>query len=381
MNKPIFVFQQCRLIKKLNILICPLDWGIGHATRCVPIIDELLAQGVNVIIGADKRPLAFLKNEYPNLKTLVFPGYKFSYPKNENMVLKMTLQLPRILAGIRKEHKLLHKIITDYDIDAVISDNRFGLWSKNVPTVFITHQLSVKMPGKNLFAENILFKLNKWFIQKYNECWIPDFEGENNLSGELSHFRNDINSVFYIGPLSRFEKMKKEAEKKSIRNEILVILSGPEPQRTILEKKILQELNVLDLKCIIIGGKTELYEHERINDKIQLHSHLNSVELNNLIANSRYIISRPGYSSIMDFAVLGKKAIFIPTPGQTEQEYLAQRFHKMKCHLLMNQNEIDLQTALQKIKSFKGIKYNTNPAIIAERVQNLIHFVSLSPKL
>ena len=363
-----------------NILICPLDWGIGHATRCVPIIDELLKQGANVIIGADKRPLAFLKNEYPKLKTIVFPGYDFSYPENGNMVVKMGLQTPKILAGIRKEHKLLDKIITKHEIDAVISDNRFGLWSKRIPSVFMTHQLKVKMPGKNNFGENLLFRLNKWFIKEYDECWVPDFEGEHNLSGELSHFQNKISSLFFIDPLSRFSKMKKEKVSKEFQNDILVVLSGPEPQRTILENKLIVELIKLNLKCIVVGGKTELHEQKQISENIEFYSHLNSKDLFQLFYNSEYIISRPGYSSIMDLTALGKKAIFIPTPGQTEQEYLANRFHKMKVHYRIEQDKIDLVKALDEIKGFTGIEFKTNHLLLSERVQHLIHFVSLPPK-
>jgi len=356
-----------------NILVCPLDWGIGHATRCVPIIDELLEQGANVVIGADKRPLAFLKSEYPQLKTIVFPGYEFSYPKNGNMVIKMGLQVPRILAGIRREHILLDKIINENKIDAVISDNRFGLWSKRIPSIFMTHQLKVKMPGKNQFGENLLFRLNKWFIEKYKECWIPDFAGENNLSGKLSHFQNDIGSLYFIGLLSRFSKMTKTRNKGiNFTNDILVVLSGPEPQRTIFEKKLLNELQKLDLKCIVVGGKTELKEEKEISENILFYSHLDSNDLFEAFQNSGFIISRPGYSTIMDLAVLGKKAVFIPTPGQTEQEYLAQRFHEMKTHLKLERDQIDLTEALKEIKGFKGIELSPDNSLLAERTRNLI---------
>ncbi len=360
------------LIKNPNILVCPLDWGIGHASRCVPIIDELLEQGANAIIGADKRPLAFLKSEYPQLKTIVFPGYEFSYPKNGNMVIKMGLQVPKIMAGIRREHILLDKIINGHKIDAVISDNRFGLWSKRIPAIFMTHQLRVKIPGKNQFGEKMLFRLNKWFVNKYKECWVPDFAGDNNLSGELSHFQNDIGSLFYIGPLSRFSKIKSDSVSKKFQNDILVVLSGPEPQRTILENKILGELQKLDLKCIVVGGKTELKEQKRISEDILFHSHLDSNDLFEAFQNSGFIISRPGYSTIMDLAALGKKAVFIPTPGQTEQEYLAHRFHKMKIHYKMGQDRIDLTMALEGIKGFKGIRHKPDGSLLAERIRHLI---------
>jgi uncharacterized protein (TIGR00661 family) len=332
-----------------------------------------MGQGANVIIGADKRPLAFLKSEYPQLKTIVFPGYEFSYPKNGNMVIKMGLQVPKIMSGIRKEHLLLDKIISEYKIDAVVSDNRFGLWSKRIPSIFMTHQLKVKMPGKNQIGEEMLLKLNKWFIQKYQECWVPDFEGENNLSGELSHFQNDIDSLYFIGPLSRFSKMTKTGNDEiDFTNDVLVVLSGPEPQRTILENILLDELQKLNLKCIVVGGKTELKEQKKISEHIQFYSHLESKELFQVFQKSEFIISRPGYSTIMDLAALGKKAIFIPTPGQTEQEYLAQRFHEMKTHLNMGQDKIDLEEAFKETKRFKGIQHVSETSVLDQRIRNLV---------
>src|ERR1043166_5258587 len=166
-----------------RILVAPLDWGLGHATRCIPIIRYLLEKGQEVIVGADGRPLELLKREFPGQEFIVIPGYKVSYPKKGSMTLKMAASVPKILAGIKKEHEQLDKITTAEKIDAVISDNRFGLWTKKVPCIFITHQLMIKSP----FGEKLLHRLNKNHIKKYTECWIPDAEGADNLSGDLAH--------------------------------------------------------------------------------------------------------------------------------------------------------------------------------------------------
>ena len=367
------------LKKKTNILVCPLDWGIGHATRCVPVINELLKQNTNVIIGADNRPLAFLKQEFPHLQFIKFPGYKFSYPLKGSMALKMALSVPNILLEIKKENKTLDKLINEFNIDAVISDNRFGLYSKKVPCVFITHQIMIKTSSGLKFLEPVLYRINKSFISKYSECWIPDFADELNLSGDLSHKKPLPPNSFYVGPLSRFGNSFSENEnpqnRKEFKNDFFVILSGPEPQRTILEKKILVELQNSKLEGVIVSGKPEKAEQININKNIKIHSHLATDKFKQLLIDSDVIISRPGYSTIMDLVALGKKAVFIPTPGQTEQEYLADYFFEKKVYFKMDQDKFELNEAIKNSKNFKGIRLNYDNSILKFRVDNLISLI------
>ncbi|HEY4799415.1 MAG TPA: glycosyltransferase family protein, partial [Bacteroidia bacterium] len=232
----------------MRILIAPLDWGLGHATRCIPIISYLTEKKCEVIIAADGRALQLLRNE-PACRAASFvelPGYNISYPKNGSMAVKMAAQIPKILSGIKKEHKQLKKIIREKKIDAVISDNRFGLWSKDVPCVFITHQLMVKSP----FGENLIHKLNKNYISKYSDCWIPDVAGENNLSGDLSHKFPLSSNAKFIGALSRMSRDASSPEMGD--HDLLAILSGPEPQRTLFEKKILEQARGCDFKILVV---------------------------------------------------------------------------------------------------------------------------------
>ena len=147
--------------RKKRILVAPLDWGIGHATRCIPIINALQAHEFEVVIAADGRPLHLLKNEFPNLEFIRFSGYHIKYSSYLPMGLSMLLQTPKILINIRKEHKLLAQIIDDYNIDGVISDNRFGLYNNKVPTVFITHQLQILQDLLLLVEYKILFLIIK----------------------------------------------------------------------------------------------------------------------------------------------------------------------------------------------------------------------------
>jgi len=357
-----------------NILVCPLDWGIGHATRCVPVIRELLCQNANVIIAADGKPLAFLKVEFPGIQFISFPGYKFSYPNRGSMTLKMLVQAPQILKGISQERKLLDQIISNYNINGVISDNRFGLSTKKVPCVFITHQLRIKVPRLLAILKPLLHWINTNYISKYDECWVPDFPDEPNLSGELSHLKNLPPKIYFIGPLSRFTYLTAiENEwviKENSVNNFLVILSGPEPQRTILEYNILNQLKSNKYSAIVVKGKPELNQDVIIDGRIKVYPHLNSESLRKAILESSVVLSRPGYSTLMDLAVFGKKAIFIPTPGQTEQEYLAKYCLGKKWFYSMNQNQFDLSKALKNTENFTGFKRAADPEVLSSRISS-----------
>lgn len=354
-----------------NILICPLDWGLGHATRCVPVISKLIEAGANVIIASDNRPLAILRKEFPDLEYITFPGYNISYSSKKWMSVKMMFNAPVILFKIYRENRLLKKIIKEKQIHAVISDNRFGAWNKNIYSIYICHQMWVKIPSPFTFLEPVLYQLNHFFIRQYDQCWIPDSPGDNNLSGELSHFKNmPVNSGF-IGPLSRFSmyRQKKSAPAKF---DVAVVLSGPEPQRSILEDKIMGQLSNTRIKAIVIRGVTEENSHKSIGSNIIVHSHLSTEEMLNELEASSLVICRPGYSSIMDLACLGIKALFIPTPGQTEQEYLADYFFKKGIYFFKRQDEFNLLQDIPEALKFPGISYTFDYTLLKDRINKLL---------
>lgn len=308
-----------------RILVCPLEWGLGHATRCVPVIRELTKQGAEVIIGSHGRPLAFLRREFPEMLFIEMPGYRFRYPEKRSMALHMLFSAPRILRGIRGEHRLLNRIVKDFRIDAVISDNRYGCWNDNIPCIFITHQLRILAPPLyRWWSEPVLLSMNRNFISKYDELWIPDREGEFNLSGVLSHPGRLPANAHYIGPLSRFDMdFEPEDHDPSFQRDVLVILSGPEPQRTVLEQMIFGQIRDFGGSALIVRGITENDGFFRLSGSIEVYDHMDTNILARYILNARTIVCRPGYSTLMDLFTLGKRALLIPTPGQTEQEYLA----------------------------------------------------------
>ncbi len=333
------------------MLVAPLDWGLGHTTRCIPIIKELLVQGFEVIIAAENEAAALLKKEFLDVKILTLKGYRIKYAKNKAAFwAKMILQIPKIIFAIKREKKWLEKVIDEHKIDIVFADNRFGLCSKKAHCIFITHQLLIKTG--NGFTEKIAQLINYKFINKFNECWVIDEEKENNLAGELSHPRKmPLIPTKYIGALSRFKKYT--VEKKY---DIVAVLSGPEPQRSIFENILLTQMQNLKIKIALVRGLPNA-ENILNAENIKIYNHLPAKELNELMLASKIIIARSGYTTVMDIAVLQQKAIFVPTPAQSEQEYLAQYLSNKKYCIFANQMGFSVEKNIAKIESFALVPY------------------------
>ncbi len=362
------------LEKIKKILVCPLEWGLGHATRCVPIISKLLEYNIEVLVAADNQPLALLKRQFPQLQFIKFSGFNIKYPNKGNMLLKMLVSLPSIIKGIHKEHQQLKKIIEEYQIDAVISDNRFGLWNKNIRTIYMTHQIMIKVPGLFSVLEPVLYLVHKYFISKYDTCWIPDFPGSNNLSGDLAHKYKLPKNAIFIGPLTRLDNYPASGtpDKDTETPEIMAIISGPEPQRSLFENIILNQLKTSDYSAVVVLGIAKKDVHYTINNKINVYSHLDTKAFLNYLISARIVICRSGYSSIMDLVSLGKKAILIPTPGQTEQEYLASYYQRKKIFYTEKQSKFNLYEAMKQSKSFHGITIQPQPQLLDEAIKKLI---------
>ncbi|MBP6074489.1 MAG: glycosyltransferase [Flavobacterium sp.] len=303
---------------KKNILVAPLNWGLGHATRCIPIIKALEENNFTPIIASDGVALALLKKEFPHLIAIELPPYDISYAeKGKNFKWKLLSQMPKMFSAILKERKKTAQIINEYAIDGIISDNRLGVYSSQIPSVFITHQLKV-LSGKTSWLTT---QVHAMFISKFEQCWVPDNESLLNLTGALGHLKKPLKNVVYVGPLSRFEK-----KRKKIKYDLMVILSGPEPQRTLLEEKIIGELKSYSGAVIFIKGVVEEIQTSHVEDTITFYNFMNSEQLETAFNQSKEVLCRSGYTTVMDLAKLGKKAFFIPTPGQYEQEYLAEKY-------------------------------------------------------
>ena len=358
--------------KKVTILVCPLNWGLGHATRCIPIIRQLLLKNVNVIIAGSGSSFELLKLEFPQLDNIILEGYNIIYPRNGNMLFSILCKFPIIFYHTIKEHQTLIKIIKKNKIDAIISDNRFGLFSKRKPSIFITHQLMIKCPKWLKFLEPLLYLINNYFISRYFECWVPDYKGKINLSGDLSHKYPRLQNVHYIGPQSRLHNADNDYGNNNVSYDIMVILSGPEPQRSLLENIITEQLVNSNVKAIIVLGKPELNLKNQIKDNLTFYSYMTSDEIIRFMYQSKIIFCRSGYSSIMDLCVSGKKAILVPTPGQTEQEYLAKYFMNKKIFYSQLQQNLDIFKAIKNSEEYDGIKIKYNPSILNRRIDRLL---------
>ena len=337
-------------IKNINttrkrVLVAPLDWGLGHTTRCIPVIQELLLQNFTVLLAAEGNSANLLGKEFPSLTILPLKGYKISYSNTKLFfVAKLIAQIPKILKAIKQEHKWLNKIIKEYKIDIVISDNRYGFYNINIKSIFITHQLAIETG--NTFTNWLIQKLNYRLINKFDDCWIPDNEVPFDLAGKLSHPKEmSVVPTKYIGILTRF---KKETSEKNI--DLLVLISGPEPQRTALENIMLLQMKKVSLKMVLVRGLPGV-ANKLINENtaLQIYDHLPAIELSRLIQSSKIVIARSGYSTIMDLIALQQTAVLIPTPGQKEQEYLAEYLAAKKYFIAAQQNGFNLVKELQNI--------------------------------
>ena len=345
------------------ILITPLNWGLGHVTRCIPIIRLLLKKGVNVILASDGRALLLLKKEFPTLTCLELPAYNVHYRSN-NMFVSIAPQLPKIAWAIWKEKRIIQQIIKDYQIDAIISDNRFGCYSSSIPSIFVTHQVNIKIP--NRFVERVVAFFNHQFIKRFNACWIPDEAGAQNLGGRLSHGFSLKNTI-HVGVLSRMKPIY--TPKKY---DLIAVLSGPEPQRTYLEKAVIAQLKKRSITGLIVKGKTDEDEETELREGLTLKSYMTSEALNEAICASDIVLARSGYSTLMDLAFLGKKAILVPTPGQTEQEYLAKHFHGQGIFLRQAQKELNIELALHEISYFTGLSVDTELIALQIAIDRLL---------
>ncbi|HQW83179.1 MAG TPA: glycosyltransferase [Ferruginibacter sp.] len=351
-----------------RVLVAPLDWGLGHATRCIPIIFALVEHGCKVIIAASGDTKNLLQKEFPALEFIDIKGYNIQYSRNKAWFMtRLFLQFPKLLVRIIYEKQWLKRAIVDYKINAVISDNRLGLSNGSISSIYITHQLLIKTG--NRFTENVAQKIHYYFINKYNSCWVPDWAAVNNLAGNLSHpIKLPAIPVTYLGPLSRFK-----ASTEKIKYDCCFILSGPEPQRSILEDIILKEVQNYNGQTLIVRGLPQQNQLPAINNPlVEIKNHLASVELSKVMQQSKIIISRCGYSTIMDLVSIRKKAVLIPTPGQTEQEYLATYLGEKKFFVIVNQNEFSLTDIFKRVDDFAFTLLNPQNNLLDDTIKSFV---------
>lgn len=303
------------MFKDQRILICPLNWGIGHTTRMVAFAKQLEQTGNHIMIAGDYDVLDIFKEELPHLERILLKDIHVYYSKSNKTVRKLVLHSPIFMYSLFQQHRTLKRLLKKIEVDVVISDNRPSLWNKKVKSYYVTHQPNIKLSDGWHWAEKIATRTHQWFIKHYDALLIPDVKGEESLSGDLSLVDEAKFEVRHIGWLSRFEKPKVEVEQE---NYTLLILSGVEPSRSQLRDEIVARFKGTEEQLIIAGG----YKAET-NDNIITLPYVRTEALKPLILSAKHVICRSGYSMLTDLKVLGRDAEYIPTPGQPEQEYLA----------------------------------------------------------
>jgi uncharacterized protein (TIGR00661 family) len=330
-----------------RIIVAPLDWGLGHATRDVPVIHHLRAAGHEVILVADGRPYDFLSQRFPDLKIIRCPGYDISYPKSDQFMVHMAKSGPRIAKALRDERKAAERIANETGAEIIISDNRLNFRSDKTKNIFITHQLRVKAGIFTLAAS----ALHRKFYSKFDEVWIPDHAGINNISGDLAFLKRPKKNYRYIGPLTRFSLVKTKMD--SVGKQLLFMLSGPEPQRTIFEELVIAELKKNPVEALILRGQPGQPHDSEPIPGVRMLNHLNDEKLAAEIGKSYAVVSRGGYSTLCDLTASNKKLICVPTPGQTEQEYLAEYHMKRGQMVSMRQGQFSLEKGLVLCESMQ----------------------------
>jgi len=348
-----------------TIIVASLNWGLGHATRCIPIIKALQERHFKVLLASDGQALDLLKKEFPTLESIELPSYRVQYPDIPGLFKwKMIWHLPHFIKTMQAEKKIIANLVSERSIAGIISDSRFGVRDPRVPSVYVTHQINVNT-GSTSFMSS---KLHQRIIKKFEACWVPDINvAALSFSGALGHLKKPSFPVHYFGIVSRMEKQNEE---HSI--DILAVLSGPEPQRTFLENKLNTVLKNCGKNTLMVRGIVENEQKWTEQGKFRTVNFMQTEELEKTINKSEVVISRSGYTSIMDLAILEKKAFFIPTPGQYEQEYLARRLSDLGISPFCRQNKFNLEK-INQVAVYKGLKPYTYPQEDFEHLFSIFH--------
>ncbi|MBP5136023.1 MAG: hypothetical protein ILP23_01680 [Paludibacteraceae bacterium] len=320
-------------IKGEKVLVCPLNWGLGHASRCIPIIKRLAGEGKKVYVGAEGAALVLLIKELNGTdieRFIELKGISAKYSKGKSQTWAIIKRLPKWTGEIIEEHKDIKRIVGERGIDTVISDNRFGAWCKKAKSIYITHQVAIKAPRGFKWSEPIIRWIHGRIIKRYDECWIPDRE-QDGISGELSHQPNLPANCKFIGTLSRLADINPSDINPDEQADTVAIISGPEPQRSIFEKEVAEAQKANGEKTLIIRGTPQKDATEK-DGNLTLVPHMDPATLKAQLLGAKRVICRSGYSTMMDLDAIGVSAEICPTPGQSEQEYLAEYLTEKKTH-------------------------------------------------
>lgn len=320
----------------MKVLVAPLDWGLGHATRCIPVVQEFLRKGAEVELAVVKANASLFREVFPGLRQRLAPAYNIVYPKHGfgmgAWLLKNSVHLQKVM---RYEHHYAEEMVEKHGYDVLFSDNRFGFYSKSAYNIYMTHQRRIAFPRALSKLESVGVFWHSRIMRKFDEVWVPDQEEFPGFAGNLSHVQDCSYPVKFIGVLSRFSNGYKV---DSVQNQVsdlakkkynvVAVVSGVEPARTQFERQLRSALKLIPGRHVMILGKPSEGPNSWTDENIEIFNHLPSIEFAEVVRNANWVVSRGGYSTIMDMSILGAKCIFVPTPGQYEQEVLAKDLSK-----------------------------------------------------
>lgn len=323
-----------------RVLLAVLDWGLGHATRCVPVVHALSEKGAEVVLAGSGRSLDYLKGRFPEVEAFEIPDREVRYnPRGAAAAIWRRAFAQPILND--RQRKFLSEEARYRRVTHIISDNVYGAYSPVLPSVLITHQLGPKAPAMQGMAHRILAR----WMNRFDAVWIPDEEGDDSLSGDLAFNRHYEGEVEWIGRLSRFGRGREALCNISA----TALLSGPEPQRSIFEERVVEVFRDIPGRKVVIRGRTDLPKPDWGED-IECMDFADGVDLRNVLRRSSVVLSRSGFSTLCDLMALGCRACVVPTPGQSEQEYLADRVRAKKWFASTAQNTLTADTVLSASK-------------------------------
>lgn len=346
-----------------KVLVCVLDWGLGHASRTSVLLQDLQYLGYTPVVASFGAALFWLKKNFPELRCIEKPGYKVSYSTKTPFFLDLLLQGPKLFHSISAEKEWLDQVLHQEQFDAVISDNCYGCYHYSVPSFILTHQVNLPLKGlSGKLAQNEVDKA----LRNFDAILVPDHEGDTNYSGKLGKLK--VGTGHYIGALSRFEHaVPLQPEKKEV--DICAIISGPDPDRLNLEKTVYSALLDIPGKHLLFSGHENC--HASSTENITCFS-LHDEALNaDHLQQSRIILSRSGYSSLMDYASIQIPALLLPCKGQAEQEYLAQLWSERYAYATLDDIALLKSTLLDVLSTSKAPSLLPKNISIPERRQIL----------
>jgi spore coat polysaccharide biosynthesis predicted glycosyltransferase SpsG len=340
-------------LKNQTILFAPLNWGLGHATRSLALAKRFSPDNKIILAGAIEANLVW-KHNLKGFEFYQHKGFEMKYRKSLPLWASAGISLLKSMPSLINEKNVVESLVQKFGVTQIIADHRLGFYSENIPSYFIGHQLQVALPP----ALNSLNSLHKNIINKYTEVWVPDTENLN-LSGKLSETNGIKIPVKKIGLLSQFETFN--PDNNSVKTDLLILLSGPEPQRSIFENEIVKQLKSLpeSLKIILVRGTEQAtdYNPENLAKNTTIYNFISGEPLAAIIKGATYVLGRGGYSSLMDFFTLGgMKLMIVPTPGQTEQEYLAEKLAAENYAVVSRQKNFQLNKMLQEASKLKPVE-------------------------